>query len=185
MLLVGGWTLAAARQRAPYDAAEQTISRLAATTADDRWLMTAALLAVGVCHVVTAAGLTAAATAGRVILALGGVFTVLTAALPLPGAGAAHVAAAGGAFAALAVWPLWEGPGRGGPGRGGGRVVSYGAAGVLCALVGWAAVAGHTGEQAGLAERAAAAAVASWPFVAALRARSGAPAAGSRTSLGS
>jgi hypothetical protein len=80
--------------------------------------MTAALLGVGVCHTVTALGLSQAAPAGRVVLGVGGVATVLVAVFPLPAAGAAaaHAVAAGVAFVALAVWPaLARRRGRRGP----------------------------------------------------------------------
>jgi hypothetical protein len=49
--------------------------------------MTGALLAVGVCHILTAWSLRPAATRGRLVLAGGGVATVLVALLPLPGDG--------------------------------------------------------------------------------------------------
>jgi hypothetical protein len=114
--LIGGWTLAAQRQPDGYDSTVATISSLAASGAADRWVMTAALLAVGVCHAVTALGLSRAAPAGRVALGLGGVATMLVAALPLPAVGAApaHAAAAGVAFVALAVWPALAWRRRGG-----------------------------------------------------------------------
>jgi hypothetical protein len=114
--LIGGWTLAARRQPGRFDSTVETISALAARGAADRWLMTAALLGVGVLHVVTALGLSPAATAGRLLLGLGGVATALVAAFPLPitGAAPAHAAAAGTAFVALAAWPAlaWRQPDR-------------------------------------------------------------------------
>src|SRR3712207_703029 len=107
VVLIGGWTVAARRQPDGYDGTVETISALAAHGAADRWVMTAALLVVGACHVVTASGLSAAAVAGRVVLGLGGVATMLVAAFPLPESGPApaHAAAAGTALVALAVWP--------------------------------------------------------------------------------
>lgn len=108
VLLIGGWTLAAARQRGGFDPAVETISALAALDADDRWLMTAALAGVGCCHLVTAAALRPAAPVGRALLAAGGVGTVLVAVSPLPvgdGGSAPHTAAAALAFGALAAWP--------------------------------------------------------------------------------
>jgi hypothetical protein len=108
VLLIGGWTVAAALQRAGFDPVTGTISALAALDADDRWVMTAALAGLGCCHVGTAAALRPAALPGRVLLAAGGVGTVLVAAFPLPvgdGKSAAHTAAAGLAFGALGAWP--------------------------------------------------------------------------------
>src|SRR3954469_11916800 len=82
--LIGGWTVAAQRQPDGYDSTVATISSLAAQNATDRWVMTAALLGVGICHVVTALGLSQAALASRITLGLGGVATVLVAVFPLP-----------------------------------------------------------------------------------------------------
>ena len=53
VLLIGGWTAAAALQPRPFNAVASTISSLAAVGAADRWVMTVALLAVGACDVVT------------------------------------------------------------------------------------------------------------------------------------
>src|SRR5947209_5157235 len=107
VLLIGGWTLAAARQGPGFSSVRDTISALAGRAATDRWLMTVALVGVGVCHLATAAGLRPAAPAGRVILAIGGVATLVVAAFPVPAAGISrpHTAAAWLAFTALAVWP--------------------------------------------------------------------------------
>ncbi|WP_255658759.1 DUF998 domain-containing protein [Actinoplanes sp. L3-i22] len=175
--LIGGWTLAARRQPAGFDSAVDTISALAARDAADRWLMTAALLCLGVCHVVTALGLTRAATAGRIVLGLGGAATMLVAAFPLPDP--AHPAAATTAFGALAVWPAlaWRRPDRG-PGAAHSDVspldrgpvalrpvVSSAAALVLLGLVAWFAVTLGAGGRVGLAERVAAGAQACWPLI--------------------
>jgi len=171
VLLIGGWTVAAARQPAGYNSVQRTISSLAALGATDRWLMTAALAGLGICHAVTALGLRPAAVAGRAVLALGGVATVLVAAFPLPqvGTSANHSLAAGVAFVSLAVWPAlaWR---RGTPAalR---PVAATGAAVVLLGLVGWFGVALHDGTRVGLAERVAAGAQALWPLVVVLTAR--------------
>jgi hypothetical membrane protein len=140
--------------------------------ADERWLMTSALLGLGACHVVTALGLPAAVP-GRVLLALGGVATMLVAAFPLPASGdsTAHATAATAAFVALAVWPAaaWR---RDVPVPPALRpAVSIGAALVLLGLVGWFAVSLSTGGRTGLAERVAAGAEAVWPLLAVVSAR--------------
>jgi hypothetical membrane protein len=169
VLLIGGWTLAATRQRGGFDSASQTISALAAHGADDRWLMTTALAGLGVCHVTTALALRSASRPGRVLLAVGGAATVLVAAFPQPADGsgsAAHTAAAGVAFAALAAWPLVAGrapapmPLR--------PVVSAAAGVVLLGVLGWFFVElVNDTERVGLSERAVAGAQALWPLVAA------------------
>jgi hypothetical membrane protein len=177
VLLVGGWTVAAARQRGGFDPVVETISDLAAYGADDRWVMTTALVGVGLCHAVTATALRDAASVGRALLAAGGVGTLLVAATPLPADGSGsrpHTLAAGLAFAALSVWPAaaWRRAGRG-PGRGPLRPLpSLAAAAVLCALTGWFVVElAADSARVGLSERCAAGAQALWPAVVAFGAR--------------
>ncbi len=174
VLLIGGWTLAARLQPGGFDSSTDTISALAGLAATDRWVMTTALLGLGVCHVTTASGLTAAAPAGRVLLAIGGIATVAVAAFPLPavGSSAAHTTAAGIAFVALSAWPLaaWHRrrSGKSGPAalpwtlR---PVASIGAATVLFILLGGFGVALSRSEFVGGAERITAAAQALWPLV--------------------
>jgi len=65
VLMIGGWTVAAALQPGSFDQVTGTISALAGYAATDRWVMTLALAGVGICHVVTALALRpAAAPAG-------------------------------------------------------------------------------------------------------------------------
>lgn len=181
VLLVGGWSVAAAQQIGGFDPVVESISALAASGADRRWIMTSALAGVGVCHLTTALGLRAAAGPGRAVLAAGGVATVLVAAFPLPaedGSSTAHAIAAGVAFGALAVWPAasWR---RGAPTWTLRKPGAVAAAGVLLGLVGWF-VAELGGNRLGLAERAAAGAQACWPLVVALSCGGGARQAASR-----
>lgn len=179
LLLIGGWTLAARLQPTDFDSAVDTISALAASGAPHRWLMTSALLGVGGCHLVTAAGLIGCAVAGRLLLALGGVLTMLVAAFPLPATGtsAAHTVAAAGAFTALATWPAL-GRARGPAAPALRPAASFTAAVVLSGLVAWFAVSLYTGDRVGLAERVAAGAQACWPLLAVASARSAAGASG-------
>jgi hypothetical membrane protein len=110
--LIGGWTLAASRQSGGFDPTRETISELAARGSDDAWVMSGALVAVGVAHVFTATALRPAADAGRLALATGGVATMLVATFPLTvggGPNAAHTAAATVALGALAIWPAVAG----------------------------------------------------------------------------
>ncbi|MEU4568835.1 DUF998 domain-containing protein [Micromonospora sp. NPDC023956] len=165
VLLVGGWALGAARQPGGFDQVAGTISALAALDATDRWIMTTALLGLGACHCVTAAGLRPLRAAGRLLLALGGVATAAVAVFPLPaahGSSAAHGLAAAVAFGALALWPALAAPRRWG----------VGTAGVLLALLGWFVVELVTGgPRVGLAERVVAGAEALVPLLAALMLR--------------
>jgi hypothetical membrane protein len=175
-LLIGGWTVGAARQPGDFDSTVRTISALAAVGASDRWIMSAALAGVGVCHLVTALGLGPAAVAGRVALAVGGAATLGVAAFPLPGgngSSTAHAVAAGTAFLALAGWPLLSWRRRTGV-RALSRGVAVPAGLTLLALVGWFAAELVLGERVGLAERAAAGVQACWPLAVAVSARSAA-----------
>ncbi|MGH4021278.1 MAG: DUF998 domain-containing protein [Pseudonocardiaceae bacterium] len=171
VLLIGGWTLAAARQPGGFDPTTETISALAAHGATNRWIMTTGLAGLGVCHMVTALGLRPAAPAGRLLLAAGGVATVAVATFPQPDGGSspAHVVAAGVSFPALAVWPALASrrrPGRLRPG------ISVGASVALLGLLGWFAAEFYGGgTRLGLSERMLAGAEAVWPLAAVVLAR--------------
>lgn len=168
VLVVGGWTIAAALQPGHFDPVTQTISALAANGATDRWVMTLALLALGVCHVTTGLALRPAALPGRLLLMAGGVATIVVAANPLPAAGGGslpHGLAAGAGFVALATWPAggWR-RGRSMPGslR---PAVAAAAVTTLAVLLAWFAIELWTGgSQVGLSERAVAGAEAIWPL---------------------
>jgi hypothetical membrane protein len=172
VLLVGGWTVAAALQPATYDWRQDTISALAALDAADRWVKTSALAGTGACHIVTALALRPAAAPGRVVLALGGVATALVAAAPLPsgdGGSVPHTVAATAAFLALSVWPAlgWRAAVESGdPVPAGLRPVpAITASLVLLGLLLWFAVElVGDGDRVGLAERVAAAAQSCWPL---------------------
>jgi hypothetical membrane protein len=164
VLLVGGWTLAESRQPPNYDPVRDTISALAAHGATDRWIMTSALAGLGASYLITAAGLTPAKAAGRGVLAVGGVGTILVAAFPQPveGNSVAHTVAATVAFVALGAWPAFAARRRPGallltP------IPSAVATAGMLGLVGWFALELHGGQR-GLAERLAAAAEALWPL---------------------
>lgn len=108
VLLIGGWTLAAFLQPGGFDSVTGTISELAGYDATSRWVMTAGIAGTGVCHLVTASALRPAARVGRVMLGVGGLFTLLVAAFPLPaggGSSAAHSVVAFVAFVLLTAWP--------------------------------------------------------------------------------
>lgn len=194
VLLIGGWTWAAARQEIGFDSLTQTISALAALDATDRWVMTSALAGVGLAHITTALALRGAALPGRLVLAGGGVATVLVAALPLPtvlgdGGSAPHAIVAGISFGALAIWPAFamrrrtqnrrtyeRRAGLGAVHRGipwGLRPkVALVATAALLAGVGWFVTnLGQDMSQVGLSERVAAGAQAIWPLLVVLSTR--------------
>jgi hypothetical membrane protein len=164
ILLGGGLAAAQALQPPGYDPVRDTISALAAHGAADRWVMTSALAGLGVCHVITAVGLRPARSAGRTVLAAGGIATVMVAAFPQPATGnsVAHTVAATAAFAALALWPPFAARrASSAPLLAGSASVA--ASAILLGLVVWFAAELHGGQR-GLAERAAAGAQALWPL---------------------
>jgi hypothetical protein len=146
---------------------------LAAQGATDRWVMTAALLAVGVCYVVTAAGLRPVRRAARRALMTGGVATMMVAAFPQPvrGNGLNHTIAATVAFTTLAAWPvLAVGRRTGVPALS--LTAAVAATVVMVGFLAWFTLEIH-GSHRGIAERGAALAEVVWPLVVAVGARQG------------
>ena len=168
--------MAAAVQPVPFDAVVRTISELAARDTPHRWLMTSALIGVGLSHLTTACALGPAAAAGRLVHGLGGLATLLVAAFPLPSGGrssSAHTAAAAVAFVSLAVWPAfaWTRPHV--PGRTVAvllrpRASAAATCTLLLALAWFFDAQFVSGQRVGLAERVAAGAQAVWPLAVAL-----------------
>jgi hypothetical protein len=179
VLLIGGWTVAAAVQPVPFNAVVRTISELAARDTPHRLLMTSALVGVGVSHVVTACALGPAAAAGRLTHGLGGLATLLVAAFPLPaggGSSAAHTGAATVAFVSLAVWPAFAWMRRPVPGQSvaallGPRVSAAATCALLLTLGWFFAELFARGQRVGLAERVAAGTQALWPLAVVLSVR--------------
>lgn len=179
VLLIGGWTLSAAVQPVPFDGVVRTISELAARDTPHRWLMTTALVGLGLAHLATAYALAPAAAAGRLIHGLGGFATLLVAAFPLPAGGrssSAHTAAAAVAFISLGVWPAFAWIRRQVPAHTVAAVlgprVSAAATCVLVLAVAWFFAELLAGSQrVGLAERVAAGAEALWPLAVVLSLR--------------
>ena len=173
VLLVAGWTVAAALQPRSFNPVAGTVSALAAVGAADRWVMTLAFAAAGACEVVTGLALRPAAVPGRLILIAGGLAGLLVAVNPEHAGGSlTHAFWAGAGFAALVTWP-------GGAWRRGSSVpwglrpaVSAVAAGILLGLLAWfLAELIAAGGQAGLAERVMGAAQAGWPLAVVLSCR--------------
>ncbi len=166
--LIGGWTWAAASQPGGFDQAQESISALAASATPHRGIMTTGLVLTGLAHLVTAWGLGRAATAGRALLAAGGVATLLVAALPLPsrtGGSAAHTVVATASFVLLGLWPWFAA-------RDGGAAVLSRRVARPAAVVMTLAVAslglGLGGSSFGLHERIVAALTVLWPLVTAV-----------------
>jgi len=102
---IAAWSLASSRQPAGYSSVRQTISALAAHSATDRWVMTTGLFLLGLAHLCTAIALVQVGPVGRTALGLAGAATIAVAALAQPAAG--HLLAAGVAFVALCLWPVF------------------------------------------------------------------------------
>ncbi|MFJ4539762.1 DUF998 domain-containing protein [Streptomyces tibetensis] len=167
VFLIMGWLLAATLQGHPYDPAAQTISVLAAPGNSGSWVMTAAFVALGFCHLLTAWGLRPAATAGRMALAAGGVSALAVAVFPAPSSGGSlsHGSVAAVGFAVLAAWPVLAA-------RAGTAVPwalrpfpSLGATAVMAAGAAWFLIELHLHGVAGVAERAVTTLQSVWPFV--------------------
>jgi hypothetical membrane protein len=167
VLFIGGWAIAALLEGPAYDPATQTISVLAAYGAAGFWVMNGALLALGVCHLLTAWGLRPAALAGRVALGGGGVSAFVVTLLPAPSSGGSlsHGSAAAVGFVLLAVWPVLAADGSGaapwglrpGPALAATAVMGVGAA--------WFLIEIQLHSAAGVAERVVTFLQSLWPFV--------------------
>jgi 8-oxo-dGTP pyrophosphatase MutT (NUDIX family)/hypothetical membrane protein len=169
VLLVTGSTVAAGRQPRSFNPVADTISSLAAVGSVDRWVMTSALVGVGVGYFVTGLALRPAAPAGRLILMAVGVATVLVAANPERaghGGSLPHTLWAAAGFIVMAAWPV-AGRVRGSRAPYGLRpAVAISATVVMLGLLAW--FGGEliwAGHQVGLAERALAGTQALWPLV--------------------
>lgn len=168
--LVGGWTWAAATQPGGFDQASESISALAASATPHRWIMTTGLVLTGLAHLVTAWGLEAARRTGRVLLAAGGVATLLVALLPLPSrteSSGAHTVVATTSFLLLGIWP-WFAARDGGAWALRVRVARVAAVVLTLAVASLGVgVAGDSGLF-GLHERVVAALTVVWPLVTAM-----------------
>jgi 8-oxo-dGTP pyrophosphatase MutT (NUDIX family) len=166
VLLVTGSTVAAGLQPRSFNPVADTISSLAAVGAVDRWVMTSALVGVGVGYAGLA--LRPAALAGRLILMAVGVATVLVALNPEHaghGGSLRHTLWAATGFIVMTAWPV--------AGRVRGSQVPFGlrpavaisATVVMLGLLAWfGAELIWAGHQVGLAERALAGIQALWPL---------------------
>ncbi|MGA8296908.1 MAG: DUF998 domain-containing protein [Acidimicrobiales bacterium] len=164
VLIIGGYFVATAVQPDSYDPVRDSISDLAKQGATDPWLMTSALAGVGFCYLFVALGLHPARPTGRIVLAFGGVATVLIATFRQPNHGYSlpHELAVVAAALTCCTWPLFASQRRH-PALLMARAPSVAATGVLLGLVAWYALESH-GTLLGVAERCAAAAPPLWLF---------------------
>ena len=173
VLLTGGWLVADAFQPASYNPIRKTVSVLAGHAGTDRWIMTSALLLVGGCNFVTAAGLTGVRLPARILLLVAGLSSIGIAVSPEPVAGSTpqHLAWTSLGAVTIAVWPAFTGR-RGSPRplilsiRGAATVTA-----VSIALLGWLIIETQGGSVLGLAERLTSSIQITWPFIVALALR--------------
>jgi hypothetical protein len=170
VLLVTGWLTAGALQPASYSPIRQTVSVMSGYGGTDRWIVTAALLLVGGCYAVTAAGLSRLTVRARFLLLLSGLSSIGIAAFPEPvhGSSSAHVAWAVLGAVTIAVWPAFTvRPGAGAP-----LILNFSgcaaATAVFVVLLGWLFIQTQGGADLGLAERLTSGVQTSWPFAVAL-----------------
>jgi hypothetical membrane protein len=169
-VLIGGSAIIGIHQPPGYDAVTDTISTLASYGADNRWLLTGALVSVGFCYLMTALGLRPAARPGRLLLALGGISTMMVAVFPQPtvGSSALHLGVAGVGFVALTLWPAaayqrqrhapWVLR----------RVVTLAVTFVLLCILAWFGWSINGGPDPGVAERVVVSAETVWPMLVAI-----------------
>jgi Protein of unknown function (DUF998) len=176
VILVAGWTVGADLQPTPFNAVSRSISSLAAVGMPYRWIVTIAILGVGVCNIVTALALRPAADGGRILLMAGGVCSILIAANPQPpgGGSLAHEASSLAGTVIMTLWPAAAIRRTTGAPLALRPRVAWAVVGVNLALLLWfAAQLLHgtelglvfNGTELGLAERTVTAYQALWPFV--------------------
>ena len=169
VVLIAGWLVVQRQQPASYDPIHDTLSGLTPVDALDRGILLGAPVAIGLCQIVTAAGLRPVAAAGRLVLASGGAALAVTVVFPQRvGSLTAHGIVAGAAFVAFALWPAFALAPRakitsGGPWATRPRIART-ACVVLVLLAGWFAAELFFGARAGLAERVTSAADVLWPL---------------------
>jgi hypothetical protein len=173
VFLVGGCTVATARQPSSFNWLASTVSTLTEPGAADSWVITAAFAGTGACEMVTALALRPAALPGRLILAAAGAASMVVAANPEQAGGSlTHGLWAAAAFTALISWPTgaWR---RGSSVPWGLRpAVSAAAIGALLVLLAWYLTELTTrGSMTGLAEWALGISQVGWPLAVTLSCR--------------
>lgn len=166
VMLLGGSATAAVVEGPDYNPVRQTISVLAADNAAAYWALTGTLIALGACHLATAAGLRAAAPLGRVALGGGGLSSMLLTLFPAPATGGSlsHGSVVTVGFGLLAVWPVLACRRASAPW--GLRPMPSGVVtALMLAGAAWFVVENQRHGPAGVAERVVAAGTSVWPVV--------------------
>jgi Protein of unknown function (DUF998) len=166
IVLTIGWLVADALQPPAYSPMRQTVSVLSGYAGTDRWIVTAALYAVGLGYLITAAGMrdVAGATRTGLVIAACTAFGVATFPVPAHGTSRMHAACTAIGAVAIAVWPAVAARQESVRTAVGARLTAA-AIIVSGALFLWTALETRHGALLGLAERVSSALQVSWPFV--------------------
>jgi hypothetical protein len=170
VLLTVGWLAAGMVQPASYSPVRQTVSVLSGYAGTDRWIMTGALLLVGVCDLLAAAGLAGIRASARILLAVAGLAGIGIAASPEPAGGSTmrHLAWTAMGAVTITIWPAFTAR------RGASRPLILSVRGavvvtaVFAVLLGWLVIETQGGSLLGLAERLTSGIQTCWPFIVAL-----------------
>lgn len=167
VLLIVGWTIAADLQPTPFDAVARSISTLAADGMPYRWVVTIAILGVGVCNILTGLALVPAADEGRLLLIAGGICSMLIAANPqyAHGGSLGHESSSFFCVVIMTVWPIAAIRRTPDAPLGLRPRVTWAAVWVNLAILVWFTAELFNGPDLGLAERTVTAYQALWPFV--------------------
>jgi hypothetical membrane protein len=167
VILIAGWTLAADLQPVPFDAIQRSISALGAVGMPYRWIVALALLGVGICHATTGIALRPAAEAGRVLLVIGGISSILIAVSPQPSGGGslAHEAFSLVGVVVMTIWPIAAIRRERGAPFGLRPAAAVVMTGFTLALLVWFSIELFHGPELGLAERTVTADQSIWPLV--------------------
>jgi hypothetical membrane protein len=173
VVMLGGWLAAEALQPPSYSPVRSTISGLAGLGGTDRWIMTSALILVGACYFVTAAGLPGVRGSARIVLMVAGLSSIGIAVSPEPVRGSTpqHLAWTSLGAVAITVWPAFTA--RRAPSQP--LILRFRAAAavtaVFLALLAWLVFETRGGTALGLAERLVSAVEVTWPLIVALALR--------------
>jgi hypothetical membrane protein len=170
VVLAVAWLSADLVQPASYSPIRQTLSVLAGRAGTDRWVMTTALVLVGGCYLVTAAGLRHVGTVAALLLVVAGLASICLAVTPEPAHGSTpqHLAWTALGELAIAIWPATVIRRPSSPAPLPSVPITTTMTATSLALFAWLVVETQHGNALGLAERLSFSAQTSLPFIVAL-----------------
>jgi hypothetical membrane protein len=167
LVLITGWTVAADLQPHPFDAVQRSISALGAEGMPYRWVITIALVGVGICHATTGLALRPAAEPGRILLMAGGVSSMLIGLNPQAAHGGSlpHEAFSLIGVVVMTLWPLAAIRKDLGAPFGLRPAAAYATTALTLVALAWFTIELFNGPQLGLAERAVTVDQSIWPLI--------------------